>query len=300
MNNNREFHDFRLPPAQLPPPQFYAREPGEVPLYVKRNETNWDNPFYQFAIVLLQKFIAYNLIGQRTEVEDSDVQKLAHDITVRIFFQEKNVDNFLLELTKYILAFRHAQEAGFTSFLTALRDKEFYNQREGETSRLISIAIQQNFSKRFSQDRVDKALLYILTLFDTKSINPNDYTKDRDSFPPFTDRTPEGELGFVSNRAEQEKKNKLFLEQQAANKRQKTEDEEKQAATQKEQQEQARKNQETLARMMGQMKPQKKQRLNFSSGKPSVISQMQRTMEQQNKAEYKQLYSNTSKRDTED
>lgn len=109
-------NDFRLPPPYPKAYPPYAQEPGEVPLSVKKDEANWNNPFYQFAIVLLQKFIGYNLLNQTTQVDDSDVQKLAHDITVRIFYQEKNVDNFLLELTKYILLFRHAQEAGFTSF----------------------------------------------------------------------------------------------------------------------------------------------------------------------------------------
>ena len=252
---------------KLPPSQF------DFPRNASR-----DNPFYQFAIALLEQFITYNLIGQPTEDQISDVKKLAHDIAVNIFSQvNSNVDNFVIELTKYILSFRYAQEAGFTSFLYALRDKRFYDNTQ-ETSRLVGVAVNQALYKRFGTDLFNKALRYIQIQLNNKSINPRDYpTNNEESFPTPSgvDRTPEGDLGFVSN---EQKRIEQFREKQAAEKKKEKEDLETEAEKYKQGQEEARRNQEKVLNMnmMRQKKPEKKERKQFFDSNNDPISKLQR------------------------
>jgi hypothetical protein len=254
---------------------------------------NWDNPFYKFSITLLKQFIEYNLRGQPTQVTEDDVKKLAHDIMVRLYDQEeRNIDKILIELTKHILVLRYAREAGFNSFLKALRDKNFYLNTE-VTSGMVGQAVNGVLYERFGIDLFQRANRYITFQYQRRTRTPNmvplSYPADDQIFPQYEnrDRTPEGRMPWdreISQDTGQRMGMALGgggadLERAESEKRKR----------QQEIQDQSLRDKEKLARMMGQIKPKDPKRGLFDVDK-SKASKIQRTMNQEKAARDKKLF----------
>lgn len=250
--------------------------------------TNWENPFYKFAITLLKQFIRHNIQGGA--VKEEDVNRLANDIMVRLFYTEKgNINAILIQLTKHILVLRYAKEARFSSFLKALNDTKFYENTQ-MTSEMVWQAVNNVLYERFGIDLFTKAKMYITMQYERRRGIPKNisvsYPTDNDALFPSYEYTgiSEGNMPWISKTQIESSRNTGMALGGGGAVIDKAENEKIQIQQQK--------NKETLAKIMQQNKPQKKKE-GFFQKDTSKVAQMQRQMEQEEKNRTKTLLKTT-------
>ena len=251
---------------------------------------NWDDPFYKFSITLLTQFIQYNVRDVATRVTDENIQRLAHDIMVRIFQEEgKDMDAVYTELTKHILILRYAKEAKFDSFLSALRDVNFYeNTQPGMTSMLVGQAINDVLFEKFGSDFFEKAKTYIELQYKLRKQTPRmiqlSYSTSHPNFPTYDGNIPEGNMPWILNKPTQlESSRNMGMALGGGG------GAEMEMKRQQEIEEQSLRNKEKLAEMMKKQKSKAK-KSRFFEKDTSKTAQMERAMFLERKQKNKELF----------